>query len=205
MRMHTHSLSLSWDSARPHQLLFAMVLLWKCDVDVTLCIRFPSLIRVRSSWDQNSIFDEIRPRYKMGQRQLHILDQFSFKKKTWRFVEGYKLHLPLLFEIMVQIKQKRGTGVKNPSPRSFWWGFAEGYKSHLPLFVVDVQKWQNVYQLGFFSLHAKRLGLCKNEFFCAKTCLCCYFEYCARPYLFLPGVSSVYPADCTGWRPRWDS
>ena len=34
---------------------------------------------------------------------------------TWG-VLWYKSKIPVLFEIMIQIKQKRGTGVKPPSP-----------------------------------------------------------------------------------------
>jgi len=41
--------------------------------------------------------------------------------RTWG-VFWYLSKIPVLFEIMVRIKQKRGTGVKNPSPRSFWCG-----------------------------------------------------------------------------------
>jgi len=38
--------------------------------------------------------------------------------------------VPVLFEIMVQIKQKRGTGVKNPSPRNFWCELDETFPTH---------------------------------------------------------------------------
>ena len=41
--------------------------------------------------------------------------------RTWD-VFWYWSKIPVLFEIIVQIKQKRGTGVKTPSPRSFWCG-----------------------------------------------------------------------------------
>jgi len=37
--------------------------------------------------------------------------------RTWG-VFWYSSKIPVLFEIMVQIKQKRGTGVERPSPRS---------------------------------------------------------------------------------------
>jgi len=40
--------------------------------------------------------------------------------RTWG-VFWYYSKIPVLFEIIVQIKQKRGTGVKIPSPRSFWY------------------------------------------------------------------------------------
>ena len=40
---------------------------------------------------------------------------------TWG-VFWYQTKVPILFKIMVQIKQKRGTGVKNPSPKSLWCG-----------------------------------------------------------------------------------
>ena len=41
--------------------------------------------------------------------------------RTWG-VFWYYSKLPVLFVIMVQIKQKRGTGFKTPSPKSFWCG-----------------------------------------------------------------------------------
>jgi len=41
--------------------------------------------------------------------------------RTWG-VFWYCSKIPVLFEIMVQIKQKRGTGVKTPSLGSFWCG-----------------------------------------------------------------------------------
>jgi len=41
--------------------------------------------------------------------------------RTW-VVFWYQSKILVLFQIMVQIKQKRGTGVQNPSPRSLWCG-----------------------------------------------------------------------------------
>jgi len=38
--------------------------------------------------------------------------------RTWGVILYYS-EISVLFEIMVQIKQKRGTGVKIPSPRNF--------------------------------------------------------------------------------------
>ena len=38
--------------------------------------------------------------------------------RTWRMF-WYNANMPVLFALMVQIKQKRDTGVKNPAPRSF--------------------------------------------------------------------------------------
>jgi len=37
----------------------------------------------------------------------------------------YLSKCPVLFEKMVQIKQKSGHGVKNPPPRSFWCDFVK--------------------------------------------------------------------------------
>ena len=45
--------------------------------------------------------------------------------RTWG-VFWYYSKIPVLFEIMVYIKQKRGTGVKTLSLRSFWCGRACG-------------------------------------------------------------------------------
>ena len=39
--------------------------------------------------------------------------------RTWG-IFWYESTCPVLFEIMVQIKQKRGPGVETPHPRSFW-------------------------------------------------------------------------------------
>ena len=41
--------------------------------------------------------------------------------ETWG-VFWHESKIPVFFEIMVQIKQKRGVGVQNPSTRSFWCG-----------------------------------------------------------------------------------
>jgi len=43
--------------------------------------------------------------------------------RTWG-VFWYESKIPVLFEIMVHIKQKRGTGVESPSPRSFSGGMS---------------------------------------------------------------------------------
>jgi len=43
-----------------------------------------------------------------------------------RSVFWYESKIPVLFEIMVKIKQKRGTGVKNSSPKIFWCGLQLG-------------------------------------------------------------------------------
>jgi len=48
--------------------------------------------------------------------------------RTWG-VFWYLSKIPVLFEIMVQIKPKRGTGVKTPSPRSFWCGMYVSWRS----------------------------------------------------------------------------
>ena len=44
--------------------------------------------------------------------------------RTWG-VFWYQTKIPVLFEIMVQIKEKWGTGVKKPSQRSFWYGMSD--------------------------------------------------------------------------------
>jgi len=41
--------------------------------------------------------------------------------RTWG-VFWYSSKIPILFETMVQINPKRGTGVKTPSLKSFWCG-----------------------------------------------------------------------------------
>jgi len=45
--------------------------------------------------------------------------------RTWGVFWYSKI--PVLFELMVHIKQKRGTGLKTPSPRSFWCGCNKMY------------------------------------------------------------------------------
>jgi len=44
-----------------------------------------------------------------------------------KLVFWYSSKTQVLFEIMVQIKQKRGIGVENPSERSFVGGYIGGY------------------------------------------------------------------------------
>jgi len=45
--------------------------------------------------------------------------------------------MQVLFEIMVQIKQKRGIGVENPSPRSFSGGLSKS--------IVHLQRWKTLW------------------------------------------------------------
>jgi len=44
-----------------------------------------------------------------------------------KLIFWYPSKTQILFEIMVQIKQKRGIGVENPSERSFVGGYIGGY------------------------------------------------------------------------------
>jgi len=86
--------------------------------------RLRVLMRQHSEWRLSRVKTQsLNPHEKLlGITRVSIpVTRKDLADRTWG-VFWYSSKIPVLFEIIVQIKQKRGTGVKNPSPRSFWCG-----------------------------------------------------------------------------------
>ena len=70
-------------------------------------------------WSPSWLFDaKLHDKFHGIRRVSNPATRQDLAARTWG-VFWYQSKIPVLFEIMVQIKQKKGTGVESPSPRSF--------------------------------------------------------------------------------------